>query len=124
VLLRTILPNKGLIPIVRLRITHPSQKNQRQNLSDHLLNFRRDGQPQENPRLPAMVDNWIRLGLVSVSYAEHLVDDQSYSWVDLRPEYKRLAAENEGKDWEFGFAKGFMAPTPLGRQFAKAVGIV
>jgi hypothetical protein len=54
------------------------------------------GQPVENQKLPAMVDNWIRLGLVDVSYAEWLQSEtDSYAWARERPEFKRVEEEIE-----------------------------
>ncbi len=52
-------------------------------------------QPIENPDLPAMVDNWIRLGLIDVSYTEFLQSDAHnvrYEWARNRPEFKRFEA--------------------------------
>jgi hypothetical protein len=88
--------------------------------------------PAENPKLPAMVDNWIRLGLVDVSYTEFLQNDPNtnmtrYAWAQERPEFKRIEAEVEQLAKSAGAtviaAPGRFRNTAFGNTFYRAVGL-
>jgi hypothetical protein len=95
-------------------------------LVKHLLNLKdpTTGTPVVDPQLPAMVDNWIRLGLIEVSYDEYLTDPTQYSWVDLRPEYVRLSQEPQPDGVEVEYVKGILQRTELGKKFAEAIGLI
>ena len=94
-------------------------------LVQHLLNLKNSttGVPVEDPQLPAMIDNWIRLGLVEVSYDKHLTDAVLYSWADQRPEFLRLSQEPQPDGAKVECQKGIMQRTELGRRFARAIGL-
>ena len=77
----------------------------------------------ENPRIAAMVDNWIRLGLVKVDYLKRLQDTNAYEWVSNRPEVARYKQVHENDTDKLDFAHGIIQRTALGIQFAKAVGL-
>ena len=86
-------------------------------------------QPIENARFPAMVDNWVRLGLIEVSYTEYLHADASqvrYKWPQERPEFKRIQAEIE-KSKPAGatltVAPGSLRTTAFGAAFYETVGL-
>ena len=65
-----------------------------------------------------MLDNFVRLGLVSIDYTHHLVYENSYVWVETHPLY--LRKKNEwGKDLEIG--KGVLEMTRFGKAFSDAV---
>ena len=78
----------------------------------------------ENVRLPAMVDNWIRLGLVEVDYQKWLTDDSAYAWVEQRPEFERLRATHESETRKVTYQRGLLIRTQFGLQFAAAVGLI
>lgn len=92
----------------------------------HLLNLaENDGRtPVENPRLSAIVDNWLRLGLVAVCYDKYIPDDSQYEWVERRPEIARIRAMPANANRKVTHQKGIIEPTQLGLQFATAVGIL
>ncbi|MEG0007966.1 MAG: DUF4393 domain-containing protein [Aeromonas sp.] len=96
-----------------------------QLLALHVLNLTRldTNEPLENKRLPAMIDNWIRLGLVEVTYGTHLIDTGVYSWADKRPEYLRLIVEPQPAGAKIEYEKGVMRCTDLGKRFAQAIGL-
>lgn len=75
-------------------------------------------QPQEEPQLPIWVDNWQRLGLMSVTFQEYLADGD-YGWIQKRPEYIRLAAQPDSS--EISYDKGVIRATDFGLQFFRAV---
>lgn len=94
-------------------------------LVPHLLNLTNSatGAPVEDPQLPAMIDNWIRLGLVEVAYDKHLTDAAHYSWADQRPEFLRLSQAEQSDEARVEYQKGVMQRTELGKRFAKAIGL-
>ncbi len=77
------------------------------------------GEPSEEPQLPTWVDNWQRLGLVNVTYAEYKKGGDAYDWVQTRPEYVRLAEQPNVT--KLNFDKGLIRTTDFGRQFFRAV---
>lgn len=123
-LVKEVLNSENSIPIIQI---HRKLKDDTGYtvLSQHVLNMHNSTtrEPIENPLLPAMIDNWIRLGLVEVSYEKHLVDTAKYSWVEQRPEFIRFRqlplADGERVDYQ----KGYMERTELGKRFAKAIGL-
>ncbi len=123
-LLKKVVQSDGPVPIIRLQ--EVLQEGYIVLLT-HLINLHHVGRTNifvENPQLPAMVDNWIRLGLVEVSYDEFLLGSEIYSWAEKRPEYIRLKESYEKNGKKVGFTKGQMKRTDFGKQFACAVGIV
>lgn len=70
-----------------------------------------------------MIDNWIRLGLVEVSYDVHITQLEAYNWVEQSPEYKRCLEVCNAENRSLRFAKGCLSLTSFGQEFAKAVGL-
>jgi hypothetical protein len=86
----------------------------------HLLPFVNASEdPQVNPRVPTWVDNWIRLGLVNVTYSERASAPNAYNWVESRPEHTQLAASPDIT--RIDFDKGLLRVTDFGRQFLVAI---
>ena len=77
------------------------------------------GEPREVPQLPTWIDNWQRLGLTNITYAECASGPNSYDWVRERPEYMRLGG-TPGIT-ELDFDKGLIRLTNFGRQFLSVV---
>jgi hypothetical protein len=123
-LVQEALRTENLIPIAQIRIIMNGGLRF-QVLSNHILNLRNTSKvPIEDPQLPAMIDNWVRLGLVEVSYAEELADGDQYAWLKERPEYLRLQKQASPEAGVVDFKKGIMKRTELGKRFAQAVGLV
>jgi hypothetical protein len=122
-LIRGALQSQFAIPIVELRLELGAQGWNM--LAKHIVNLtnQETGAPIEDPKFPAMVDNWIRLGLVEVDYTTHMTETTKYDWVDKRPEVIRLRLQNENETKKVGITKGIIIRTALGIQFAKAVGL-
>lgn len=123
-LIQGILKSASAMPIVQIH-----RKNKDGGyiiLVQHLLNSTEinTGQPVEDRRLPAMIDNWIRLGLVEVAYDKFLNDMSQYSWVETRPEFERLKQEPQVDEATITYQKGLLNQTEFGKQFAKAVGLL
>jgi hypothetical protein len=94
-------------------------------LQTHLLDLRSaiSHEPSEDPRIAAMVDNWVRLGLVGVDYTTVVADERAYDWVESRPEYKRFQQQIDNSRDTLTFQRGTLRTTSLGVQFAHAVGL-
>lgn len=123
-LIRSVLNSSGPIAVVQIQATK-NKDGGHHVLLRHVLNLRNHvtQQPSENKRLPAMIDNWIRLGLVEVSYDAYLTSETAYEWVEQRPEFIRLRDLHSNDTQKVDFAKGYIVRTELGLQFAKSVGI-
>ena len=79
--------------------------------------------PIENPKRAAMVDNWIRLGLVDVNYDRTLAGIDAYAWVSNMPELLRCRQKYENDTDTLDFRRGIIGRTAFGEQFAKVVGL-
>ncbi len=121
---KEVLESVGAIPIVQIRRVLKNNRGYHVLLT-HLVHLTDDqsGEIIENPQFPAMIDNWIRLGLVEVDYETYLTDQTSYSWVEQRPEYIRLSQSISQDEAKVEFKKGILARTNLGKQFAQAIGL-
>jgi hypothetical protein len=85
----------------------------------------KDDDESESSRepIPAWVDNWIRLGLVEVSYERALSGNSAYDWVETDIHYLRAAADApDGQVASPGY--GVLTTTRFGRAFGIAVGII
>lgn len=118
------LQSPSAIAISEVRVTTTGKEGWG-TLTTHLLNLTdsTSGAPIINPRIPAMVDNWVRLGLVEVDYSKHLTAPDSYKWVESRPEVEALRKTHETDATKLSFANGVILRTALGIQFSKAVGL-
>lgn len=123
-LIRGVLQSPGkVIPIVQI---HRTLEDGSYFLRvQHLLNFTdpTTGYPIEDPQLSAMIDNWIRLGLVEVAYDKYITGLTRYSWVEQRPEFLRLSQENQADGSKIEYQKGILQPTEFGKRFAQAIGL-
>lgn len=123
-LLRAILLNPNLQPIVEIRLITNATRDF-QTLRRHyagLINVHTN-EDSELPEFPAMVDNWIRLGLVDVSYDRYITQAHFYEWVEKRKLYQGLKEMSYPEGQSVDFQRGSMIPTAFGLQFARAVGM-
>jgi hypothetical protein len=74
--------------------------------------------PVTDLSMPVYVDNWVRLGLVRVSYSEFLTAPDSYGWAENRPELEELRRVHESDGVTVDFDRGHLSPTDFGRRFA------
>jgi hypothetical protein len=124
-LIRGCLQTPNGIPIAEIRLMESASGNWGV-LYRHLLNLHDSTTklPTENPRLPAFVDNWVRLGLAEVDYTKYVATEKTYDWVEQRPEFQKLKAERETETHKVQFQRGIIVRTSLGEQFAATVGIL
>lgn len=123
-LVRTALRSASAIPIIQLRYRNDDGSGYHVSVP-HILDLHDvdTGEPVVNKSLPAMIDNWVRLGLVTVDYGTHLVSPDRYSWAEQRPEFLQgLSNPLDGKT--LTYQKGIMQRTEFGIRFAKAVGLL
>ncbi|WP_127159674.1 DUF4393 domain-containing protein [Xanthomonas arboricola] len=92
------------------------------NLLRHVLQMTTNGKPTIVEGLGAMVDNWSRLGLVTVSYTDTLTDERRYEWLSTRPELTAQPPELEESEFRIEWMRGIIYPTELGNRFGRAVG--
>ena len=122
-LLNSIL-KLDVVPSAELRINIDDQEGWTVGYR-HLINAKPDDGPGPavvNEMFPAYIDNWIRLGLVEVTYQSYATADGAYNWVEGRPEYVScvdLLSENQTLTYE----RGVVRATAFGVAFASAVGI-
>lgn len=121
-LLRSVLTIE-VLPIADLRWKRQDQPGYTVIYS-HLVNYKKDGGAQEVAGLPTMIDNWIRLGLIDVDMMSHLTREDSYDWVNGRPELVKLKLVYERMGGNVEVGKGIMRATSFGRQFASSVGML
>jgi hypothetical protein len=125
-LMRGALRSPAAIPIAQIRFTKVGEQGHHV-IATHLLNLRGGPDtttPIENPQLPALIDNWTRLGLVEVDYNQHLLGQDLYQWVEQRPEFIRIKQARETDKNKITFQKGILTRTQLGVRFASAVGLL
>ena len=118
------LKNDNNYPIIEIRKENSTDKSW-VVLAEHILNIFdiTTQEPREVDKVSTITDNLIRLGLITVSYDNHLNDSSFYDWVEKRPEFIRLKKSNTDEASKIVFQKGTLRPTSLGLQFSKAVGI-
>jgi len=124
-LLQAVLRSASSLPVAEIRIATVGAEGWR-ILDRHLMDLRNVATklPVEMPRGPAMLDNWVRLGLVEVDYDTQLVGKDAYKWVQERPEYERLSSKHGTETEKVSFQGGIVSRTALGIQFARAVGLL
>lgn len=124
-MIRNILVSDGHFEIVELR--RINKKDQSYNIKyRHLMNVIKSEskEPTRNDNNPVMIDNWIRLGLVEVAYDKHSISENSYKWVDIRPEYIELKDIYNDETHNMAFEKGIIKRTSLGERFGEVVGMM
>lgn len=121
-LLKDILLQRS-VPICKLQLTYAS--GGKIDILNHLLDVMEDDKQMSfEPRHSAYVDNWSRLGLVSIGYDRWFNKDGSYEWAERRPELAAAKLKYTKPDITVNYQPGVMAITDFGRQFAKAVAIL
>jgi hypothetical protein len=93
-------------------------------LARHVLNlYEKGGEPALIENLAALVDNWIRLGLVAVDYTKRLDDIRYYDYLIQRPEMTGYTHKPASMEFQLEWKKGMLFPTDYGKLFARAVGL-
>lgn len=66
----------------------------------------------------------MRLGLVEVTYEQHLTNPNAYSWAEQRPEFTKLKRQALPEGYRVDIAQGLMRRTELGKRFGLAIGVI
>lgn len=108
---------------VRLRLQKPAGWR---TLQEHIINLIETdtNKAVEDADYAVYVDNWVRLGLISIDYDSRLVADNTYDWIDTRPEVVRLRSATYQEGATVHVICGMLHRTSFGNSFAKAVGII
>lgn len=126
-LLRGPLTAQGMLPVVQIHVV-ASASDSSSLLFNHIgFTQAEDGSLVEIDMLAAMVDNWIRLGLVDVSYVTSAVDldgADPYGWFETHPLHTKAVAYAHGQGCGVKVVPGSMRATNFGQLFAKAVGMM
>jgi hypothetical protein len=125
-LLRPILTTPALLAIVEIQLVEADAgPNTFSLLRTHYMRLSdpTTGDDVELDEFPAMVDNWIRLGLVEVTYSRWLTQDPPYAWVEKRKRYQQLKEFHSSLGNSIKFQRGIISRTSFGAQFARAVGM-
>lgn len=120
-LLRSLLHRGTFRPVGELRLEE-KKTGKYEILARHVMDLRRQGSPAVVPGLQAMVENWIRLGLVDVDYTISLTDDELYDYLKQRPEYLNPSVIPHMRQ-QLQWQHGALQVTEFGQGFGRAVGI-
>ncbi|OZD05157.1 hypothetical protein CH275_12430 [Rhodococcus sp. 06-235-1A] len=92
------------------------------DVATHVLDWREEGRQVHVPVNAMYVDNWIRLGLVNVSYITTLTDPALYAWAETTPIVvdSRKQYETEGFT-RIDYQKGVLQVTNFGQKFHEVV---
>lgn len=124
-LLAGLLQIPGAVPAIQIRAATIGKPGW-QVKANHVMNLSdlETKEPVVERGFAAMVDNWIRLGLVEVRYDQFVEGQDQYAWVEDRPEYTLLKASVETEQVKVTFQRGHAGRTDFGKMFAEAVGLI
>lgn len=110
------------LPVARLRIRSALGRGFNDGASNLTpAQHTSDGARADEETMATWIDNWVRLGLIEISWDRHISGETAYDWVDQSPAYLRdVAGQPRGKT-AVSIEKGVVTPTTFGRRFLQAV---
>jgi hypothetical protein len=96
-------------------------------LATHMLDWRQkndDGSQRQadEPEYALFVDNWIRLGLITVDYLSSLSDKSRYDWANTAPAVIKAREQYDtDSDQRVDIQHGVLRATALGKAFFRTV---
>lgn len=111
-------------PVVRMRAKNIGSPTGRgKNIGRHIVNWRDNGSREPaNPHMgPVYVDNWVRLGLVHVSYEYDVAMPHVYDWAKNDPLVVQLRRRYRSWRTYIAVTRGRMDITDFGARFGAAV---
>lgn len=90
----------------------------------NLINLYQDDEFIVNDELPTFIDNWVRLGLVSVNTDVFFTDDKRYESFYHNPIYLDINKKNQDRLENIELQKGILEVTNFGKSFARAINII
>lgn len=122
--LESVLNREGRsTPLVRFKISTTGSEGYNIAMSHLVEATDATSQALRENRAATYVENWVRLGIVTVDYTQYLTDPEAYSWVETSGHYlgfKKHIARMPDKGLEYD--KGVLVVTEFGRSFAQVVG--
>lgn len=122
-LLKYILHLESGLPIVAVNAKKDKDSLGSAEIYTHLLDLYEIESSQhsyyQNSNLPKYVENWIRLGLITVSYEHYFTDENLYTNFKTRPEFIKLMENNT--ELLLDIQKGLLKQTKFGKDFIKTV---
>ena len=130
--IRDIMKSPHPIPIAQVQVTtgprnyysthEPSHYDFSVTYALH-EGFLSSGSTNTRTKLPGLIDNLLRLGLVQITYDELITNLINYDWVLDHPEVSLLQKQQSKAGNRITRKKGILLPTKLGLRFATAVGL-
>lgn len=119
-LLRLFIKND--VPEIIGRVIYKSEAT-REHIAGkkHILSLYIGEDPYYNDNIPSYIENWVRLGLIYVSYEAHLLPER-YELLESRKEYIEDVSEAP-QTYKKELQRGYLVRTPFGAQFAEIVGL-
>ena len=113
-------------PIVELRLnvaTTPHALDHGYDvLAPHILNWEPEAEQRFFPERAMMVVNWVRLGLVALSYDKALIDAGVYDWVQDNAQVVSVREQFDTEEFRrVEIQRGVLEVTPFGRAFHRVV---
>lgn len=124
--LAAVLNSPLHLPIIEIRVNAASTENPtRQGFlveATHVLDWHEGDKQVASPERAIFVDNWIRLGLVSVDYSSFFTDEGRYSWAETTPLVLASREKYDTPDLKrVDYQRGILKPTEFGRAFGRVV---
>ncbi|RKE24374.1 uncharacterized protein DUF4393 [Paraburkholderia sp. BL23I1N1] len=122
--LRPLLTSPVRQSIVEIRLQNNDQSGY-MSLRPHYMEFLAgaEGKEVEVQNFTAMLENWVRLGLVDVDYTQYVTAPGAYDWVEKREYVRGLRKFHDNDTRTIVFQRGIVGRTSFGAQFASAVGM-
>jgi len=124
-LLAAILPVHS-IPVVSVVAIEKANRRAFIQRSRHIIDLRADqgkGEPVVISNVEAMMNNFIRLGLIEADYDRQIAATNACEWAESRPEVRRERESTLPATHEIDIVRGIVFTTAFGAQFARAIGI-
>lgn len=112
-------------PLVRFKIITPGNEGYSIVLSHVVERSEHSTEAIDNNMYSTYIDNWVRLGLVTVDYTAYLTAPGAYAWVETCDQiiYLRNYLNDHYPERSVEYDRGMLAPTDFGKAFAAVVGI-
>ncbi|SOE69986.1 protein of unknown function [Burkholderia sp. OK233] len=122
--LRPLLTAPGRQSIVEIRLRNNDGSGYLSFRSHYMDLYTDSGRKEVDVQnFTAMLENWVRLGLVDVDYTQFVTAPEAYSWVDKREYVRQLRKFHDNDTQAIVFQRGVVGRTSFGAQFASAVGM-
>ena len=128
--IRDIMKSPHPIPIAQVQVTtgprnyysthEPSHYDFSVTYALH-EGFLSSGSTNTRTKLPGLIDNLLRLGLVQITYDELITNLINYDWVLDHPEVSLLQKQQSKAGNRITRKKGILLPTKLGLRFATLI---